>query len=446
MRRKHAVVISLIVACLVLTGAVWKFRHRTANAAAVVPTGPLHGLSAEQIVGMLQHQALVEPDKVYSIVQNDQSRKVFLSGLRDYLALASRARSEGLADSPDIKLNIEYKQNVLLASLYQNKLDNQLQRYYELPTSQIESYLSNSENEKQFQLEQKALRAVQQAVVTNSGNPLAAPELQEETLNKGRKEWAKVRILSDMAKNDTEFMAQPAIGLRLRVAEAGVLAFNYVNRNWLQRVLPTDEEVTAFLASHPEYDPAKKLEKAASLLVRAKAGEDFARLAGEFSEDRASKDKGGLYENVPSGYLWAEVEAAALKLSKGQVADQLVETQHGYHIVQLVNKSDVDEIKLSVRHILIRRTFEEPGTPLNSTTPPAFLSAREAATIVVRNEKRRRFIDEIARAENISLPEDFSFEVTEELKAASQTRAQQAADLIRKDQQKQKSAPSAPQR
>ena len=436
MRKKQTVIISLLVAVVVVTGAVWKFRHRTANAAPVVSAGPLHSLSAEQIVEMLQHQAAIEPDKVCSIVQNDQSRRVFLNGLRDYLALASRARSEGLADSPDMKLNIEYKKNVLLASLYQNKLDNQAHRYYEVPTSQIESYLSNGENEKQFQLEQKALRAVQQSVVTNSGNPLAAPELQEETIAKSKKEWAKVQILSDMAKNDAEFMAQPPVGLRLRVAEAGVLAFNYVNRNWLKHVLPSDEEITAFLASHPEYDPAKKLEQAKSLLSRAKSREDFAKLAREFSEDRASKEKGGLYEDVPSGAMWPEVEAAALKLSNGQVADQLIETQHGYHIVQLVNKSDVGEVKLSFRHILIRRNFEEPGTPINSETPPAYLSAREVATIVVRNEKRRKFIDEIARAENISLPDDFSFEVTEELKAASQTRAQQAADLIRKDQQK----------
>ena len=69
---------------------------------------------------------------------------------------------------------------------------------------------------------------------------------------------------------------------------------------------------------------------------RAAAGEDFAKLAKEFSEDPGSKDTGGEY-TFPRGKMVAEFEAAAFSLNTNQVSD-VVTTQFGYHIIKLSEK------------------------------------------------------------------------------------------------------------
>ena len=75
---------------------------------------------------------------------------------------------------------------------------------------------------------------------------------------------------------------------------------------------------------------------AEKILQRAKTGEDFAKLAKEFSEDPGSKDKGGEY-TFARGEMVPEFEAAAFSMKTNQVSD-LVTTPYGYHIIKLFEK------------------------------------------------------------------------------------------------------------
>ncbi len=59
---------------------------------------------------------------------------------------------------------------------------------------------------------------------------------------------------------------------------------------------------------------AVKRKQAEDLLKRARAGEDFAKLAKEFSEDPGSRDKGGEY-TFPRGQMVPEFESAAFSLN-----------------------------------------------------------------------------------------------------------------------------------
>ncbi len=72
------------------------------------------------------------------------------------------------------------------------------------------------------------------------------------------------------------------------------------------------------------------------LKERAESGEDFARLAKEFSEDPGSKDKGGEY-TFGRGEMVKPFEAAAFSLEPGQISD-VVETQFGFHIIKVHEK------------------------------------------------------------------------------------------------------------
>jgi peptidyl-prolyl cis-trans isomerase C len=92
----------------------------------------------------------------------------------------------------------------------------------------------------------------------------------------------------------------------------------------------------------PDDKKAAKRKDIDGLLKRARAGEDFAKLAKEYSEDPGSKDKGGEYK-FPRGQMMPEFEAAAFSLKTNQVSD-VVTTSYGYHIIKLSEKFPAQKV------------------------------------------------------------------------------------------------------
>jgi peptidyl-prolyl cis-trans isomerase C len=81
---------------------------------------------------------------------------------------------------------------------------------------------------------------------------------------------------------------------------------------------------------------AEKRKLAEELVKRARAGEDFAKLVRENSEDPGSKERGGEY-TFSRGQMVKEFEAAAFSLGTNQVSD-VVTTQFGYHVIKVSEK------------------------------------------------------------------------------------------------------------
>jgi peptidyl-prolyl cis-trans isomerase C len=94
-----------------------------------------------------------------------------------------------------------------------------------------------------------------------------------------------------------------------------------------------------------EDQKAAKHKKAEDVLKRAKAGDDFAKLAKENSDDPGSKEKGGEYQ-FARGQMVPEFEAAAFSLKTNQVSD-IVTTQFGYHIIKLNEKMPAKKVELA---------------------------------------------------------------------------------------------------
>jgi peptidyl-prolyl cis-trans isomerase C len=95
----------------------------------------------------------------------------------------------------------------------------------------------------------------------------------------------------------------------------------------------------------PDDQKAAKRAKAEELLKRARAGEDFAKLARENSEDPGSKDNGGEYQ-FPRGQMVPQFEAAAFSLKTNEISD-IVTTQYGYHIIKLTEKIPAKKVELA---------------------------------------------------------------------------------------------------
>lgn len=87
-------------------------------------------------------------------------------------------------------------------------------------------------------------------------------------------------------------------------------------------------------------EKAKVEEKAKAALARALAGEDFAALAKELSEDAGTKENGGQYKMYMDGNTYTEYADAVKNLEVGAITTTLVKSQSGYHIIKLNAKTE----------------------------------------------------------------------------------------------------------
>jgi parvulin-like peptidyl-prolyl isomerase len=106
-----------------------------------------------------------------------------------------------------------------------------------------------------------------------------------------------------------------------------------------------------------EQEKAAIYGKMEGILQRARNGEDFAKLAQEFSEDPGSKSKGGLYENFGRGDMVKPFDEAAFSVPIGEISD-IVETSYGYHILKVISRSKETRPLEEVRSQLVQR-FEQ---------------------------------------------------------------------------------------
>lgn len=78
-------------------------------------------------------------------------------------------------------------------------------------------------------------------------------------------------------------------------------------------------------------------QRAEQIRARAAAGEDFAALAREFTEEPGGKERGGDLDWFGRGRMVAPFEEAAFKLQPGQVSP-VVETPFGYHVIKVEDR------------------------------------------------------------------------------------------------------------
>lgn len=128
------------------------------------------------------------------------------------------------------------------------------------------------------------------------------------------------------------------------------------------------EEVSA---SHILISPADDTEeakaaakaKAEEILSRLKAGEDFAALAKEYSDDPGSAEDGGSLGFFKRGEMVPEFEEAAFSLNVGEISD-IVETRYGYHIIKVDDKilaegEEFEKAEAEIRESIVARKKDE---------------------------------------------------------------------------------------
>jgi len=87
-----------------------------------------------------------------------------------------------------------------------------------------------------------------------------------------------------------------------------------------------------------ETENARK--KAEDIIKKLKTGESFQQVAASFSQDDATKSNGGDLGWQKRGVLPEPIETTAFSLQPGQITEKPVETQNGFHIIQLLEKRE----------------------------------------------------------------------------------------------------------
>lgn len=116
----------------------------------------------------------------------------------------------------------------------------------------------------------------------------------------------------------------------------------------------------------PAAEQEAKRQRLEELARRARAGEDFAKLAQTYSENPETRAQGGELL-VAKGELPSKLEAVLAALSPGQMSD-LVSTADGHHLLLLIRKIpsepiEFDRIREELREKLVRDTMERQLLP-----------------------------------------------------------------------------------
>lgn len=132
---------------------------------------------------------------------------------------------------------------------------------------------------------------------------------------------------------------------------------------------------------------ARARAKAESAIQRVRAGEDFAKVAKEVSEDPASAAAGGDLGFTGRGELIPQFEQAAFALGKGEVTKEPVRTPLGYHAIRIseiqeAGRRSLKEVAGQIRETLQRERSEKRAAAKAEEARAAIQGAKDASSAV----------------------------------------------------------------
>lgn len=364
---------------------VWQVK---ANHAAPI------NLTADDMTQIASDQA---PQARARLATDDTARRDFAKNVRELLSVAEEAKAKGIAYRPEMRRQMELVRAIVIAQSFA-ETQSGAPGAPQVSDAEIDAFFKEPGQEERFQQFVKDAQA---------SNPMMAGQaIPDEQLKQIKHQLGQV-LIGERRGVAARVDQKRSVELQIMLEQARLLASTYAKETLIPNTKATDAEVAAYIAKHPELDDKQTRAKAEEVLKRARAGEDFAALAKEFSTDPGSKDKGGDLGWFGHGQMVPEFEKAAFALQPGQISD-IVESQFGFHIIKVEEKKTETkdgkpEEQVHARHILIAA-----GGGANPFGPPK--SAKDQAREAVEQEKEKNLIDEIVKRQSnhITIADNFS--------------------------------------
>lgn len=403
MQKGKLILISLVALALPLAADAQRSTRRTTagrasarrtSTAAAPNAGARVNLTASDMA-LLVDGLNFQPDILDELASNADERKEFAQDIKHLLAAAAEARATGYAERPNLKLQLELGRAFVISQEYFKRRQGQ--------AGTNEPVQSVTEAEVDAYLKEPATAAQFQAFVedyTRSGPGRGKP-LTDAQRNELSRQYARVMV--GLRKGIAEGLERDRkTQLLVMLQQARLLSSAYATAT-APSLKATDAEIDAYIAKHPELDTKAARARAEDILRRVRAGEDFAKLANEFTEDPGGRGRGGDLGWFGRGMMVKPFEDAAFALKPGEVSG-IVESQFGFHIIKLEERrpaqGEAGE-EVHARHILIGY-----GAPADPNSPP--MNPRDQAHAAVMKDKRDRALEALAVRYRVTVAEDYS--------------------------------------
>ncbi|HMG36887.1 MAG TPA: peptidylprolyl isomerase [Blastocatellia bacterium] len=379
---------AVIVLVVVLAGAGLWSQWRSSSPAPLKLTA--HDME-------LLYNELLPPEKQQEIANSPEEKKKLVDDLKRLLSVARRAESEGYADRPDVQTQMSFQRDFVLYNSYRKKnpdakaSDEEVNQYLSSHPKDFDDFIkSNPRFETQAQGPQReGLRRqfgeLKVLAVKARQDKLDQDELTKLQLMLDRSQSLYSVYVDDLQKTlDKVDDAEVEQYFNQHTADFDEIRVRHILVSTRPQAADDEEE-----GKKPE-DNAKPKQltdeeakkKAQDLLNRVRTGEDFAKLAEQYSDDPGSKSRGGEYDFFSKGRMVPEFENAAFALKPGEVSD-LVKTAFGYHIIKLEE----------------RRTVQPPSQDQK---------VKQQIIEKIKDDRIQERLKEIAQDPSVTVAEDFA--------------------------------------
>jgi len=316
-------------------------------------------------------QEMLPPQKQQEIAANPEEKKKFVEAIKNLLAVAQVAEQEGYGKRPEVQWQTALQIDLNLNQAYRKKhpefrvTDAQVAAYYQAHPNEFDAFVQATPR-----FQQEPQRPQREAFKKQFGEFRVIAELaRKENLDQDvvtrlailldSSQVLQGAYLSDLEKNADKLVSAAGINDYYKEHPS---EFEEVRvRHVLISTLPwpgddpdnKQNDKSAGKDKQPKArSPEETRKKAQEVLDRARKGEDFAKLAEQYSDDPGSNKNGGAYDFFPRGMMVPEFENAAFALKPGEISD-VVQTQFGFHIIKLEARRPVPPSDPKVRQRII---------------------------------------------------------------------------------------------
>src|SRR5437016_1470878 len=329
------------------------------------------GLPQQAVNDLVQEAVVVQRARVEGLEVSDEELNAQIQAVP---AFAENGRFS-LARYQDF-----LRRRGMSASAFENDVRRELTRMKVETTVKAGIKVSDAELERAFALRREEVRAAW-ALVETAPLVAAATVSDEEVAEYLKAHPAEFQLPE---RRRVQYVTLAPKDFRPQIPEAEVE--KYYTEHAKDFETPRQVHAAHVLVVVPQTGGSEAEDKArakvADVIRRAKAGEDFGKLAAELSEDPGSKPKGGDLGWISKGEMVPAFEAVAFTLGRGELTPEPVRTPFGFHAIKVLEvrpggKKPLKDVAPQIRDRLAAEAADKAARAKADEVKPALQAAKD---------------------------------------------------------------------